>query len=74
MATAKRDVTTEIKETKAKNWRYSTGPIEVQVRLDQRDSDLLRKLARHEDRSMASIVRRAIRKCASDAGIPEAAP
>ncbi len=52
-----------------KNWRETTGPIEVQVKLDQEDSDLLRKLARLEDRSMASIVRRAIRKCAADAGI-----
>lgn len=72
MANVKRASTTEAKEQRAKNWRDGTGPIEVQVRLDQKDSDLLRKLARKEDRSMASIVRRAIRKCAEEAGIVEA--
>lgn len=59
------------RKQRPKNMRSESGPIFLQVSLDEKDSNLLRKLARHEDRSMASIVRRAIRKCAAEVGIVE---
>lgn len=52
-----------------RNWLESTGPVEVQVKLDLADSNLLRKLAHAEDRPMASIIRLAIRRWAKDANI-----
>jgi len=65
----KRDLPTKAPKPKAGWMRSEKGPIYLQVVLNDADSDLLRKLSRHEDRPMASVVRLALRKRAAEAGI-----